>query len=91
MSYNLTILITANRKLPEFNGYEARTYPGTPSPRRMKVEPRRHSLPSSIALDWEKMRPKKTWQKPNDHLSVNHAANIRIVVCSPSPPNVTHQ
>ena len=59
MLYNFIILFTANRRLPEFSGYEANTYPGQPPPRDMKVEPRRYSLPPSFVLDWKKMRSNK--------------------------------
>ena len=70
MIYNFIILFTANRRLPEFSGYEARTYPGQPSLRQMKVEPRRNSLPSLLAIDWKKIRSKRA---------------VIIVVHAPSP------
>ena len=78
MLYNFIILITANRRLPEFAGYESRTYPGTPSPRKCKFEPKSQSLPSSFDLDWKTKRLKR-------HRTINFSANIRIVVSSPSP------
>ena len=35
MLSNVIILIVAEKRLPEFAGYEARTYPGQPSPRKV--------------------------------------------------------
>ena len=84
MFYNCIILFTANRRLPEFTGHEALTYPGTPSPRKMKIEPRHCISHSSFVLDWKKIRLKKR-EKLTDHLLVNSTTNIRIVVSSPFP------
>ena len=52
--------MSAYWRLPEFRGYRPVSYPGTVSPRKQTVAPRRMILPSSFASDWKKIGSKKT-------------------------------
>ena len=51
--------MSAYWRLPEFRGYRPVSYPGTVSPRKQTVAPRRMILPPSFASDWKKIGSKK--------------------------------
>ena len=52
--------MSAYRRLPEFRGYRPVSYPGTVSPRKPTIAPRRMNLPPSFASDWKKIGSKRT-------------------------------
>ena len=54
------IFVSAYRRLPEFRGYRPVSYPGTVSPRKPTIAPRKMNLPPSFASDWKKIGSKKT-------------------------------
>ena len=47
--FNIIILITALRRLPELRGYKGRRYPGHLPPTKPTIQPRRLNLPP----DWQ--------------------------------------
>ena len=51
--------MSAYRRLPEFRGYRPVSYPGTVSPRKPTIAPRRMNLPPSFASDWKKIGSKR--------------------------------
>ena len=54
------IFVSAYWRLPEFRGYRPVYYPGTVSPRKPTIAPRRMNLPPSFASDWKKIGSKRT-------------------------------
>ena len=50
----------ALRRLPEFAGYNGRTFPGQVSPRHGNITPRRLDLPPTFSSEWKKIGFKKT-------------------------------
>ena len=53
------IFVSAYWRLPEFRGYRPVYYPGTVSPRKPTIVPRRMNLPPSFASDWKKIGSKR--------------------------------
>ena len=51
--------MSAYRRLLEFRGYRPVSYPGTVSPRKPTIAPRRMNLPPSFASDWKKIGSKR--------------------------------
>ena len=51
--------MSAYWRLPEFRGYRPVYYPGTVSPRKPTIAPRRMNLPPSFASDWKKIGSKR--------------------------------
>ena len=47
--FNIIILLTALRRLPELRGYRGRRYPGQLPPSKPSIQPRRLNLPP----DWQ--------------------------------------
>ena len=54
------IFVSAYWRLPEFRGYRPVSYPGTVSPRKQTIAPRRMNLPPSFASDWKKIGSKRS-------------------------------
>ena len=54
------IFVSAYRRLPEFRGYRPISYPGTASPRKPTIAPRRMNLPPNFASDWKRIGSKRT-------------------------------
>ena len=57
---NVVIFLSASKRLPEFQGYMEKTFPGQPKPRRVVPHPRRESLKSDLEIEWKKVAPKTT-------------------------------
>ena len=55
---NVVIFLSASKRLPEFQGYMEKTFPGQPKPRRVVPHPRRESLKSDLKIEWKKRAPK---------------------------------
>ena len=56
LACNVVIYLTASARLPEFKGYQPRTFPGQPSPRTLPPQPRRPSYLASS--ENKKIKPK---------------------------------
>ena len=54
------IFVSAHWRLPEFRGYRPISYPGTVSPRKPTIAPRRMNLPPTFASDWKRIGSKRT-------------------------------
>ena len=55
-AFNVVVLVTGLRRLPEFAGYTARPFPGQMPPRRQIVTPRRADLPQSFDTEWQRIK-----------------------------------
>ena len=51
--FNIIILGTASRRLPELHGYRSRRHPDQPPPAPPRIAPRRLQLPPTFAQDEE--------------------------------------
>ena len=57
---NIIIFLVASQRLPEFQGYKGRAYPGQPAPcHQLMPVPRRMSLPPEALSDWKKIGSKR--------------------------------
>ena len=56
---NIVIYLTAQKRLLEFKGYQAKAFPLQPPPRQTIPAPRRLSLPTDFSSDWKKIGSKK--------------------------------
>ena len=54
--FNVIVLLTALRRLPEFAGYKGRTFPGQMPPRQQMVLPRRMDLPPTFDTEWKRIK-----------------------------------
>ena len=54
--FNIIILGTASRRLPELHGYRSRRHPDQPPPAPPRIAPRRRQLPPTFAQDEELRR-----------------------------------
>ena len=58
--FNIIIYWTASSRLPEFEGFRGKTFPGQPRPRAPILEPRRSRLPPSFASEWKNIGSKRS-------------------------------
>ena len=58
--FNTIILITAFRRLPEFQGFRGKQYPGQLPPRPLIVQPRRMKLPPTFGDEWKNIGSKRS-------------------------------
>ena len=58
--FNSIILITAFRRLPEFQGFRGKQYPGQLPPRPPIIQPRRMKLPPTFAEEWKNIGSKRS-------------------------------
>ena len=56
---NIFLLTQAQKRLPEFEGYLARGFPGQISLRPPDIQPRRYDFPVGFQHDWRKIGSKK--------------------------------
>ena len=56
MFLNVIVLVSAMRRLPEFSGFRAQTFPGQPSPPTPKIAPRRMEWREKAQKDRRKSR-----------------------------------
>ena len=56
---NLFLLYQAKKRLPEFEGYQGRPFPGTMVLRPSDIQPRRYDFPAGFENDWRKIGSKK--------------------------------
>ena len=52
------IFVSADWRLPKCRGYRPVSYPGSVSPRKPTIAPRRMNLPLSFTSDWKKIGSK---------------------------------
>ena len=83
---NVVIFFSASKRLPEFQGYLEKPFPGTPKPRRVVPLPRREFLKTDLE-DEKKMSLKTigTFQQRNKSMMsgskakyVGHCARVSI-------------
>ena len=55
---NVVIFHSASNRLPEFQGYQEKPFPGQPKPLRAVPIPRREALNSDFEVEWKKMASK---------------------------------
>ena len=58
--FNIIIYWTASSRLPEFEGFRGKTFPGQPQPRPPILEPKRSRLPLSFASEWKNIGSKRS-------------------------------
>ena len=58
--FNIIILSTAIKKLPEFSGYKGRRYPGQLPPPPPVIQPRRMELPPNFVEEWKNIGSRRT-------------------------------
>ena len=58
--FNTVILITALRRLPEFQGFKGKRYPGQLPPRPPPIQPRRMKLPPTFADEWKNIGSRRS-------------------------------
>ena len=57
---NVIIYVVAKLRLPEFNGFEGKVFPGQPPPSPFIPIPRRMDLPPTFSSEWKQIRSKRT-------------------------------
>ena len=57
--FNIIILNTAAKRLPEFSGYKGRRFPGQMPPPPPIIQPRRMELPPNLVDDWKNIGSKR--------------------------------
>ena len=57
--FNIIILSTAAKRLPEFSGYKGRRFPGQMPPPPPIIQPRRMELPPNLVDDWKNIGSKR--------------------------------
>ena len=55
---NVIVLVSAMRRLPEFSGFRAQTFPGQPAPPTPRIAPRRMEWGENTREDTRKSRPR---------------------------------
>ena len=82
--FNIIILRSASRRLPELHGYRSRRHPDQPPPAPPRIQPRRMELPPTFAQDEE-------WRRIGSRRhTFLHLGMPRRIVVHPQPHNLSH-
>ena len=67
MFLNVIVLVSAMRRLPEFSGFRAQTFPGQPSPPTPKIAPRRMEWGEKAQKDTRKLKSRTLMMASTSH------------------------
>ena len=76
--FNVIVFFAAKFRLPEFDGFKGRTYPGTQNPRSQEVLPRRPSISIGNLEQKVLLRRLKNKENINTEERINSAVMIQV-------------
>ena len=77
--FNIIILNTAAKRLPEFSGYKGRRFPGQMPPPPPIIQPRRMELPPNFVDDWKNIGSKRNEFQDLGLLRFNKQHRISVI------------
>lgn len=89
---NVVIFLTVWKRLLEFRGYQPKTFPLQPPPKKMIPEPRRLSLPPNFPSEWKNIGSKRqkieSEKRKSEFINSEDITNRKIFQQSLSMPAI---